>query len=230
MAMKLDKVVPFGRSFDEYQKMFNLSDIDLQKRILGVGDGPASFNAEATQRGHQVISVDPIYQLSAKEIERRFNEVLDNIIDQIKSTPGDWSWSYHKSPEDLRQNRIKVMQIFIADYEKGKQLGRYQTGALPLLNFNSNEFEMTLCSHLLFLYSDYLDLQFHLDSIAAMLNISQEVRIFPLLTLMLQRSPHLDPVIEQCRAEGYIVSIEEVAYELQKGGNEMLCLRKVATS
>lgn len=42
--MKLDKVVPFGRSLDEYIKMFHLSSEDLPQRILGVGDGPASFN------------------------------------------------------------------------------------------------------------------------------------------------------------------------------------------
>ena len=43
MYLKLDHVVPFGRSFDEYQKMFDLTEYDLSKRILGVGDGPASF-------------------------------------------------------------------------------------------------------------------------------------------------------------------------------------------
>jgi hypothetical protein len=51
MVMKLDKVVPFGRSLDEYIKMFNLSAEDLQKDILGVGDSPASFNAEGTTKG-----------------------------------------------------------------------------------------------------------------------------------------------------------------------------------
>lgn len=230
MAMQLEKVVPFGRSFDEYQKMFNLSDTDLQKRILGVGDGPASFNAEATQRGYQVTSIDPIYQFGAEEIWQRFNQVVDNIIDQVKATPDDWSWSYHKSADNLRQNRFKAIQTFLDDYETGKQAGRYQIGELPNLNFNVNEFGIALCSHFLFLYSDYLDLQFHQDSIAAMLDVSQEVRIFPLLTLMLQRSPHLDPVIEQCRAKGYVVSIEKVGYELQKGGNEMLRLQKATVS
>ncbi len=45
MAMKLDDVVPFGRSFHEYRLMFGLTEEDLDKRIIGVGDGPASFNA-----------------------------------------------------------------------------------------------------------------------------------------------------------------------------------------
>jgi hypothetical protein len=34
MVMKLEKVVPFGRSLDEYMKMFNLSSEDLQKEAL----------------------------------------------------------------------------------------------------------------------------------------------------------------------------------------------------
>lgn len=32
MAMILDKVVPFGRSMDEYIKIFNLTNADLNKK------------------------------------------------------------------------------------------------------------------------------------------------------------------------------------------------------
>ncbi|MEL6930893.1 MAG: SAM-dependent methyltransferase, partial [Cyanobacteria bacterium J06600_6] len=49
MAMQLDRVVPFGRSLEEYKLMFDLSTEDLQQQILGVGDGPASFNAEGSK-------------------------------------------------------------------------------------------------------------------------------------------------------------------------------------
>ncbi len=60
ITMKLTEVIPWGRSFDEYRLMFALSERDLVGRILGCGDGPASFNAEATAEGHSVISCDPI--------------------------------------------------------------------------------------------------------------------------------------------------------------------------
>ncbi len=103
MVMKLEKVVPFGRTFDEYVKMFNLSPSDCQKKILAIADGPASFNAEATQLGMTVTSIDPIYQFNGVQIEQRFNEVVDDIIEQVKATPQDWVWSYHQSPEDLRK-------------------------------------------------------------------------------------------------------------------------------
>ena len=34
MGFKLDNVVPWGRSFDEYVKMFNLTDDELKLHIL----------------------------------------------------------------------------------------------------------------------------------------------------------------------------------------------------
>jgi hypothetical protein len=51
MAFSLQHVVPWGRSFGEYERMFSLSAGDLQQRILACADGPASFNATATRRG-----------------------------------------------------------------------------------------------------------------------------------------------------------------------------------
>jgi len=51
MAFELTHAVPWGRSFDEYVAMFALSDDDLQRRLLGCADGPASFNCELTRRG-----------------------------------------------------------------------------------------------------------------------------------------------------------------------------------
>jgi SAM-dependent methyltransferase len=226
MVMQLEKVVPFGRSLDEYVHMFNLVAVDGQKRILGVGDGPASFNAAATKLGWQVTSIDPVYEFSAAEILDRFNQVVDHIIQQVKNSPGDWVWSYHQSVDDLRQNRVKAIQTFIADYAIGKQQTRYRRDALPHLQFPDQSFDLALCSHFLLLYSEHHDLQFHLDSIQEMLRISAEVRIFPLLTLMLQRSPYLDAIIQIFGDRGYHVSIEPVAYEFQKGGNEMLRIQR----
>lgn len=47
--MKLNEVVPWGRNLEEYKLMFNLSEADLNAKILGCADGPASFNAEMTR-------------------------------------------------------------------------------------------------------------------------------------------------------------------------------------
>ena len=71
MAIKLDGVIPWGRSFDEYRRMFALSDADLGGRILGCGDGPASFDTGATVSRHAVIPCDPLYAFSPAEIDVR---------------------------------------------------------------------------------------------------------------------------------------------------------------
>lgn len=41
--------------------MFALVEKELKLRVLGCADGPASFNAEATELGIEVVFVDPIY-------------------------------------------------------------------------------------------------------------------------------------------------------------------------
>ena len=68
---KIDQLVPWGRSFEEHSAMFSLAGSDMEGRILGCGDGPASFNAEATRRGGKVVSCDLICALSAADFEAR---------------------------------------------------------------------------------------------------------------------------------------------------------------
>lgn len=225
MIMKLEKVIPFGRSLDEYVKMFNFSPNDLQKKILGVGDGPASFNAEGTKAGLDIVSVDPIYQFTGADIKQRFDEVVDNIINQVIATPNNWVWSYHASPQALKENRIKTLELFLVDYPQGKQDGRYIDRELPHLDFGDRSFDLALCSHFLFLYSAHCDRDFHFKSIKEMLRVSKEVRIFPLLTLMQETSPYLDFVMDEFSNQGYSVAIKKVPYELQPGGNKMLVLK-----
>lgn len=226
MAMKLKNVVPLGRSFDEYRLMFNLSKSDLNKRIVGVGDGPASFNAEMKEMGKTVVSVDPIYFFTAKDIARKFDKVFDNIIEQVRNTPGDWTWTYHMSPDDLKQHRKEALNRFTSDFEAGKKEGRYHIGELPALEFQDGVFDIALCSHFLFLYSDHYDYNFHKAAVYEMLRVADEVRIFPILDLMLNRSPYLERLTKELERDGYKVKIKKVPYEIQRGGNEMMWIYK----
>ena len=225
MVVKLDKVVPFGRSLNEYTKMFDLSPEDLQQRILGVGDGPASFNAEGTAKGYDITSIDPVYQFDGAGIKQRFDAVVDNIIDQVIATPNNWVWSYHKNPHELKARRIKALELFLQDYQQGKQAGRYLTQELPDLNFADKSYDLALCSHFLFLYSEQCDRDFHMAAIKEMLRVSEEVRIFPLLTLMQETSPYVEDAIAKFNSLGYSTSIVKVDYELQPGANKMLVIK-----
>ena len=77
MPFSIDRVVPWGRSAAEYRAMFGFDESNLGGGILGCGDGPASFNAEMSAQGHTVVSVDPLYAVSAAAIERRVEETFD---------------------------------------------------------------------------------------------------------------------------------------------------------
>jgi hypothetical protein len=167
-----------------------------------------------------------LYVFNASDIERQFYAVVDNVIGQVKATPGDWVWTCHRSLHHLHENRVNVLTRFVADYEVGKNEGRYLVGELPLLDFGDGQFDLALCSHFLFLYSDHFTYEFHRASIYEMLRVAREVRVFPLLTLMLKQSPYLEPLIQDLESQGYVTQIQTVRYELQRGGNQMLHIER----
>ncbi|MBD2356877.1 SAM-dependent methyltransferase [Tolypothrix sp. FACHB-123] len=224
--MKLDKVVPWGRTLEEYKLMFALSDADLNKSILGCGDGPASFNAEMTELGYSVVSIDPIYEFAAQQIKQRVQETYESVITQVKQNSNNYIWKNFRNADELGYARLAAMEKFLSDYETGRKEGRYLPQSLPNLELANNQFELCVCSHLLFLYSEQLSLDFHIASIDSLLKISPEVRIFPLLKLNCEISPYLEPVIQRFSHQGFDVQVQPVAYEFQKGGNQMLTIRR----
>lgn len=226
MVMKLDQVVPFGRSLDEYRNMFNLSEADMHGKIVAVADGPASFNAEMKKLGNNVVSIDPLYCHTADDIKKRFYHVVDDIIDQVRKTQDDWVWDYHGSAEQLREHRIRVLETFCADFNAGKTQGRYITGELPALDVADQEYDLALCSHFLFLYSDQFDYNFHRRASMEMLRIAKTIRIYPLLTLNLERSPHVDKLLQEFAGSQYDIRMEKVSYEFQRGAGEMLTITR----
>ncbi len=225
MAFELQRVVPWGRNFDEYRRMFTLREEDLSKRIISFGDGPAGFNAQMTTLGYQVVSLDPIYQFSKASLGQRIRETKDEVLAQLRNNEANFVWTTIKDIPELEQIRMEAMQTFLADYEAGKEQGRYVPHALPdQTPFQDDEFGLGLSSHFLILYAK-LGLEFHLQSIREMLRICQEVRIFPLLDLDAKESSVLPDIVDFFSKE-YTVSIEQVSYEFQRNGNRMLRIAK----
>lgn len=222
MTIVYHDIKPWGRSFNEYVKMFNLTPDDLERKILGCGDGPASFNAELTERGGNVISVDPVYFFSADQIRQRIHETYIDIIGQTQKNQDKFVWQEIGSVEELGRIRMSAMEKFLKDFSEGAMQKRYISGELPFLPFNDKEFDLALCSHLLFLYTDNLSLEFHLKSIEELCRVSNEVRVFPLLEVNVNRSSYVEPIIDLLRARNRDVKEIKVAYEFQKGGNTML--------
>ncbi|MEQ5837819.1 class I SAM-dependent methyltransferase [Marinobacter sp. NFXS9] len=225
--MELANVVPWGRSFEEYQAMFGLSEGDLNRRILGCGDGPASFNAEATERGCKVTSCDPVYQFQAEKIRRRIEDVYPDIMAKMQQGADNYIWDSLGGVERLGEVRMKAMSRFLSDFDIGCQQERYVSASLPALPFSDSEFDLALCSHYLFLYSDHVDGAAHLASIRELCRVASEVRVFPVVSLDGKTSKHLDSVMTTLSADGIDVSLQPVSYRFQKGATEMLVAKSV---
>ena len=117
MAFCLDSVVPWGRNLNEYRLMFQLTDDDMKKRIAGFGDGPASFNYEATKQGCSVTSFDPIYGFSKSDIQRRIDEVRISVMEQMKQNMDNYVWTQIRNLDELEDVRMSAMRLFLSDYE-----------------------------------------------------------------------------------------------------------------
>ena len=223
MAFKYKDVVPWGRSYDEYLRMFDLTETELRLKILGCGDGPAAFNSECNKRGGHVTSVDPIYNLTREEIRKRIDETYADVLGQTEMNREKFRWDEIKSVDELGKLRMEAMELFLDSYEQGRKEKRYIPASLPDLPLLDGEFDIALSSHFLFLYTDNLSYDFHLRSIREMLRVAKEVRIFPLLEVNANRSPYIERIIEELGPGG--IEVRKVNYEFQIGGNEMLIIK-----
>lgn len=222
MGLKLENVIPWGRNFTEYVRMFNLTTDELKLKILDCASGPSSFNAAMTEQGYNVISCDPVYYFTADEIRQRIKDTYTAVINGVKANLDCYVWQEITSPEQLGKVRMAAMEKFLADFDSGLTEGRYLPHGLPVLPFNNYQFDLALCSHFLFTYSEQLLEEFHLAAIREMCRVAKEVRIFPILNISGEVSQILEAVINKLEMQGYSVEVKQVGYEFQKGGNQLL--------
>lgn len=224
--MDLQRTVPWGRDLNEYMEMFDLSSLNAGDTVLGCGDGPASFNAEATSRGIKVTSVDPLYIYSQIELRKRINETRQEVMPQVRVKVDDYIWSSIESPDELERRRMHAMSTFLQDFVDGRKMGRYISASLPSLPFKDKAFDFGLSSHLLFLYSPQLDEQAHIKGVLELCRVAKDVRIYPLLSIdNNQRSNHLSAVFSALAEAGYFYEEVSVSYEFQRGAKTMLRIR-----
>ncbi len=173
------------------------------------------------------MSVDPIYRFSAEDIRSRIRETYAEVMEQTRQNMHEFIWKSIRTVDELGRLRMAAMEEFLSDYPQGLNQGRYVDGELPHMPFSDGEFDLAVCSHLLFLYSEKLSEAFHVESIRELCRVAAEVRVFPLLELGAKTSRHLQSVADGLKAEGYAVTIVPVTYEFQRGGNQMMKVRGV---
>lgn len=225
--MKLDSILVTARNFADYEAMFAISDSDLGAGpILDCPAGVGGFGAGARERGARVVSVDPIYELGRDELLALGEQEIERNIAFVAANPDMFVWGpFASSPEDHIARRRIGLRAFAADYRPGSD--DYVAALLPELPFADGAFALALSSHLLFSYGERLDHEFHLAALRELLRVTTgEVRAFP--TVSVEGNPYarLDELRATLADDGVESELRRVAYEVQRGGHEMLVLRR----
>ncbi|UFS98002.1 methyltransferase domain-containing protein [Nocardia huaxiensis] len=221
-AADLDDMLVTSRSAAEYRAMFALTDTDLAGSVLDCCAGGASFAAET---GDRVIAVDPMYALEDHVLAARVRAAIRDGDAIIAAHADRFEWTWYGGIEQRRVLRHAAGERFIADLTAHPD--RYVPGALPELPFVTGSFDLVLCSHLLFTWSDRFDEDFHRRALAELVRVARrEVRIYPLVVQATgEPVEYLDRLCEELRAAGHDVRLRQIAYRFQRGAQEMLRIR-----
>ncbi len=138
---------------------------------------------------------------------------------------GDYTWHYLTSVEDHHGARREAADRFSDDL--ALHPGAYLAAALPNLPFADRSFDLVLSSHLLFIYEDRLDRDFHQAAIRELVRVSRDsVRIFPIVDLAGVRYAGLEQMRGRLKAAGVVSEVHPVDYRFPPGATEMLVCRR----
>jgi len=206
-------------SLADYRLMFDLDDKALNKTILDYPAGISCFNAQWHAQGpNNVVSADPYYDLAPLDMMKHVDFVIQELSEKLDHYLHLLQPAGEKEIENLLNVWNQYAQIFLADYSDGQQEGRYRAAKLPTLPFKDQEFELGLCSNLLFRERHY-----SAETIVSELaRVAQEVRIFPLLDQNGEIAKDLGPIMLLLQQKNFGVEVKTVPYTLMKKSNAML--------
>ena len=224
----LGEIIVSSRPYDEYLAMFALAEREvLAGPVLDCPGGAGSFGATVRARGGVAVSADPAYALPPAELVARAAAGFEHGVRYLEENRGSYAWTFFSSLEDLRRRRTRALEEFARDFTGADD--RYVAAALPALPFADGRFRLVLSAYLLFAYPDHLDEDAHERALRELLRVArEEVRLFPLIDTAYVRHPAIDDLRRRLGAGGVESEVRRVDYELQRGGDEVLILRKPA--
>jgi hypothetical protein len=209
-----------SRSAREYRAMFDLVELATDS-VLDCCAGGASLTAEL---GGAATALDPAYAVGRAKLSELMREGLRGTAALTDAHSEHFDWGWYGDPGRKDAMRVDAAQRFLADLDA--RPGHYVAGDLHHLPFADNSFDLALCSHLLFTWSDVLDADWHRRAVAELVRVSRhEVRIFP---TVVQKTGAPVPFLPELRADlatrGVSSRIVKVPYMFQVGADEMLVL------
>jgi SAM-dependent methyltransferase len=218
----LNHVALIGHTYNEYKQMFGMSKSDLEgKKVLDAGAGVSNYTAIANAFGIKVTAVDTIYDLPSNELEQRCKQDLARLLNEVPKLTTRYDWDYFGDLKGLEISRIKSYQLFLRDYEDNPK--HYVSGSMISLPFDAFTFDVSLVSHLMFLYDELLDEDFHIKALKELLRVTKEkIIIFPLFNLEGEFSEWLQKIEDQLKALNVGYKLCDTEYPVVKGLNKRL--------
>jgi hypothetical protein len=215
-----------ARSFEEYVAMFSLTPADLQGRVLDCPGGGSSFTARARNLGGDPIAVDPVYAMPAADLADLALRETERGSLHTAEAERRYRWAFFRDVAEHR--RVRRLSATVFGHDVANSPGSYVAAGLPTLPFEDASFDLVLSSHFLFMYADRLDLTFHVRAMLELVRVCRaEVRVFPLVDQVGARHPELlDAIRDALEPRGFVVDVIRVGYEFQRGGDEMLVVRR----
>ena len=211
----------WGFHADEYQGMFDLSEIQMHDSILEYGCGATALNYQAYQSGrNNIISMDPWFGLDKSMLEKKTHSSFEKKYIEILSQPQSVDAIHGSELDELLQYRRAGVECFLQDYERGRADQRYIECLGTLIPFENNKFTYALSSHFIF---DHIGaIKQAIEHICELARVANEVRIFPLNDLQGSPSPGLAHVLLALQQLKYGIEIRHVPSRLCAQGNAML--------
>lgn len=226
LAGELGTLLVTPRPLAEYRDMFLLTDEELVGGpILDCPGGGSPFGTQVRTRGGTVVSVDPSYALPRAELAARIGSDLEHLRKWLDANPDVFDRSYVGPPDTLIRSWAVSSDLFLTDYDNNGE--RYVAAALPSLPFPDQHFSLTLSSHLLFTYPNFLTFEAHVDSVLELVRVtSGEVRLFPLVDTTSTVHPRLDEARAVLLERGVRTEIRKTNCAYIVRGDEMLVCRR----
>ncbi len=230
----LDRVAFFGRTYNEYQQMFNFEAEHWQgKKILDCPSGPASFVAEGRKNNLHVTGCDPLYDETIHELVEKATFEIQECIKKSADFPNLFCMNTVELREQFMREKLAALKNFSEDFPRGLADGRYHKTALPKLPFADKSFDLVLSGYFLFIYSDAkyggvlenspFDYEFHLASILEMIRLAkEEIRIYPLKGPNQKECTFVEQIIADLAKRNIKSEINTAAYKDIGGANYLL--------
>jgi hypothetical protein len=222
----IDDVAFIGRTVREYERMF---DLDLAawegESVLDCPGGACAFVTEANARGIDATAADLLYDTPPTDLRERCENDIEVAIDGFDGVEDQFVWEFYDDVADVRDHWTEAYQRFIGDYRDHHDTGRYISARLPDLPHDDDAFSLVLSAHLLFLYMDDLNHEFHEESLLELARVaSDEVRVYPLARFDGKRYPRLDDLRETLADAGYATETRRVPFPFQREDPEMMVI------